>query len=346
MPTKLPAKPKKADSANPKPTTTTKPRAKRRAKSHKLIVILNPKSGSAGDDFRERIEAALNEHGADFEILETEPEKGGRDIAETAVENGATHILACGGDGTIMGVVNGIAKQVVEGEEDKRPILSIIPGGTANLMAAALDIPTDLDEAIEIALHGRDITIDLGKCRDEYFALGLGLGLTERLVSQASVKEKEKFGKLAYVKAMLMELGARPVTFTFKLDKRSSKRSRGVAIVVANSGTIGGKLYFAPRAKMDDGYLDLCILHRFRIWDAFRLRVRSLLGSMPEDRAVSFYQAKRIEIRSNPPLDLQIDGEVVDMHTPLVVEVIEKALRVRVKEEAEIPSFHDKKEEE
>jgi diacylglycerol kinase (ATP) len=330
--------------AGSKPNTSARSKAQQPATTHKLTVILNPKSGSAGDDFKERIETALKDKGADFEILETDPELGGREVAEKAVEQGATHILACGGDGTIMDVVNGIAKQVVEDEDDNRPILSIIPGGTANLLAAALEIPKELDEAIDIALNGRDTMIDLGKCRDSYFALGLGLGLTERLVSQASAQEKEKFGKLAYVKAMAMELGAKPVTFTFKLDKRSSKRSRGVAIVIANSGTIGGKLQFAPRAKMNDGVLDLCILHRFRLLDAFRLMLRSILGSMPSDRAVSFYQAKRIEIHSNPPLDLQIDGEVVDMKTPLVVEIIEKAIRVRVKQEAEIGETTPQKE--
>lgn len=55
-----------------------------------------------------------------------------------------------------------------------------------------------------------------------------------------------------------------------------------------------------------------------------------LMRRVREDRAVSFYQAKRIAIRSNPPLDLQIDGEVVDMQTPLVCEVAPRALKVHV----------------
>lgn len=320
-----------------------RPRAKKTsaAQPPKLVAILNPKSGSAGDDFRQRVETELQKHDVEFEILETDPEKGGREVAAQAVQNGARHIVACGGDGTIMSVVNGVAREVAEGEDaggeiDSRPILSIIPGGTANLLAAALEIPTDLEKAVEIAVNGTDKTIDLGRCGDDFFALGLGLGLTEKLVSQASAQQKEKLGKMAYVVAMMREIGAKPVTFSFKLDKRASKRAKGVAIVVANSGTIGGKLHFAPRARMDDGYLDLCILHRFRIRDAFRLILRSILGNMPSDRAVSFYQAKRIEIRSNPPLDLQIDGEVVDMKTPLVVEVVKSALRVRVPSESEV----------
>ena len=59
-------------------------------------------------------------------------------------------------------------------------------------------------------------------------------------------------------------------------------------------------------------------------------KTAAFFGGLQRDRAVSFYQARRIEIRSDPPLDLQIDGEVVDLMDPLVVEVLPRALRVRV----------------
>ena len=129
---------------------------------------------------------------------------------------------------------------------------------------------------------------------------------------------------------MLKELGARPVTFTLKRGGKKSQRKRGVAIVIANTGEIGGKMKFAPDARMDDGLLDVCILHRFFLRDVLRLMFNMLLGRVREDRMVSFYQVRRVEIRSDPPLDLQIDGEVVDMQTPLVCEVVPRALKVRV----------------
>lgn len=297
----------------------------------KVIVIINPASSSTDAEFRPQIEKALQAHGANFEMRETTPEINGGALATEALQNGATHLLACGGDGTVMMVVNGLANHVANGEADAPPItLAIIPGGTANLLAAALQIPTDLEAALEVALGSEERVIDLGRCGEHWFALGLGLGLTERLVSQTSAQEKERFGKLAYAWAMLEELGARPQTFEFKLDAKPWRRVRGVAIVIANAGTIGGGLRFAPKAQMDDGKLDLCILHRFYFHDFLRMMARGLLGQLQRDRAVSFYQAARIEIRSNPPLDLQIDGEEVKESTPLVAEVKPGALRVRV----------------
>lgn len=299
---------------------------------NKLIVIINPKSGDGDDHFREDVEKALKQSGAEYEIRETKPDLSGEKLAQQAIEAGARDIVACGGDGTIMSVVNGIAKSQTEsGHNDCT--LSIVPGGTANLVATALQIPIDIEAAIACAAGQTcdERTIDLGRCEQYYFVLGAGIGLTERLVSKTSSKEKEKLGKLAYVKSMLGDLGVRPHRIRFKLDGRRSKLTRGVAVVVANAGTIGGKLEFAPQAKMDDGVLDLCILHSFGFRDLVRMIWHSLTGQLERDRSISFYQAKRIEILTEPPQRIQIDGEPEeDLKLPLVCEVVPSALRVRV----------------
>ena len=298
----------------------------------KLIVIINPKSGKGDDSFRADVEKALEKSGATYEIRETKPNLSGEELARKAVEEGASDIVVCGGDGTVMSVVNGIARAQNESETSDCT-LSIVPGGTANLVATALEIPIDIEEAAACAAGGKceERTIDLGRCEQYYFVLGVGVGLTERVISKTSSKEKETIGKLAYVKSMLEDLGARPHGIKFKLDGRSSKRARGVAIVIANAGTIGGKLDFAPDARMDDGKLDLCILHSFGLGDLLRIVWNSLRGNLERDRSVSFFQAKRIEIETTPPLRVQVDGELEeDLTLPLTAEVVPKALRVRV----------------
>lgn len=295
-----------------------------------IVAVLNPKAGSADDDFRESIETELQSGGADFEICDTDPEKGAFPAVEKALQNGVTQIIACGGDGTIMSAVNALARL----EKEPKTIFSIIPGGTANLLAQALGIPDTVPEATEIALRGRDRLIDLGQCGDDFFALGLGLGLTEKLVSGTSAEEKEKLGRLAYAKAMFAEMGQKPHRFTFQLDGGAEQKSAGVALVIANAGEISGSWKFAPDAEMDDGKLDLCILHRLGIRDLARLFWRGLFGNIEDDRVVSFFQAATIELTTDPPLDLQIDGEVVDTKPPLKVEVRPKALKVRVSQES------------
>lgn len=299
---------------------------------NKLIIIINPKSGDGDDNFRADVEKAFKENGANHEIRETKPDLSGEELAQQAMKEGARDIVACGGDGTIMSVVNGIAKTQTESGNDDCT-LSIVPGGTANLVATALQIPIDIKESVACAAgkKSEERTIDLGRCEKYYFVLGVGVGLTERVISKTSSKEKEALGKLAYVKSMLGDIGARPHSIKFKLDERSSKRARGVAIVIANAGTIGGKLDFAPRARMDDGVLDLCILHSFGARDLVRIIWHSLTGKLEKERSVSFYQAKRIEIETDPPQRVQVDGELEeDLKLPLFAEVVPKALRVRV----------------
>jgi len=292
------------------------------------IAIVNPKSGSAGDDFCGAIQAALEARGVSHEIRATTAERGGDVLAREAIDAGATNIIACGGDGTVMACVNGLGQ--IGGGADTRATLGIVPGGTANLLATALEIPRgDIEAAIETIISGHDTVIDLGRCGENLFALGVGLGLTERLVSKASAKEKKVIGKWAYVRAMLTELGTRPTSFELMLDGRAV-REHGVALVVANAGEIGGKLNFAPDAQMDDGVLDVCVLRRFHFRDAVRMLWKTLFADIREDRAVEFYTAESIEITTDPPLNLQIDGEEVDQQTPLGIKICPKALKIRV----------------
>ena len=235
--------------------------------------------------------------------------------------------MACGGDGTVTAVVNGLGANE-EGVTDIS--LTIVPGGTANLVAAALGIPTDPEEAVGLAFEGADRVVDLGRRDDTLFVLGVGVGLTERLVSQASADAKERIGRWAYLFAMLKELGARPHRFELLLDGGERVTSRGVAIVIANTGEMGHGLRFAPDARLDDGLLDVCVLRHFGAGDLLRFGARTLTGRLREDRALDFYQSRRVELRADPPLEVQIDGEPVEAKTPIVAEAIPGALRVRV----------------
>lgn len=289
-----------------------------------FAIIINPGGGNSDDDFAAKIRDGFSASGRSFLCLETDAEKGATPAVEEALTKGVSMIVVCGGDGTVMGAVNAL------GKSESDATLAIIPGGTANLLATALHIPTDMEKALEIALNGEIQSIDLGDCEGTLFALGLGLGLTEKLISQTSSEEKERWGKLAYAKALLSELGARPHQFSFKLDEGETQTARGVAVIIANAGDAGGSLKFAPDAQMDDGKLDLVILHRFEPKDAVRLLWNGLCGKLERDRVVSTFQATKISIESDPPLDLQIDGEEVELRPPLVTQARPGALKVKV----------------
>lgn len=298
-----------------------------------IALILNPGSGSNDEEFAHKVRAALDASGRPFICLETDPEQGAAPAVEKAVASAVHTIVVGGGDGTVMSAVNAL------GKADADIKLAIVPGGTANLLARALSVPLDVEGAMAAALDGDERRIDLGACGQTLFALGLGLGLTEKLVSGASAEEKERLGKWAYVKALLEEVGARPSAFTYTVDEETEQTAHGVAVVVANAGTLSGKIEFAPGAKMDDGKLDLVILHRLNVRDFGRLAWKSVFGEVKSDRAMTCVAGKTLQIKSNPPLDLQIDGETVELRPPLRVEVRPGALRVAVPSEEQKTSF-------
>ena len=292
-----------------------------------IVAILNPASGGSDDGFREEIEAALRSRGEAFEIRETTEDRDGAALAREARAQGVRRLLACGGDGTVTAAINGLGPNEAEGS----PVaLTIVPGGTANLVAAALGIPEGVEDAVALCFDGEDRDVDLGRWNDTLFALGIGVGLTERLVSEASAEAKARFGRWAYVLAMLKELGTRPHSFELRLDGGEPIRDRGVAVVIANTGEMGHGMSFAPDARLDDGRLDVCVLRRFGPLDFVRLGFRTLTGGLREDRAMAFHQAARVDLRADPPLEVQIDGEPLEARTPIVAEAIPGALRVRV----------------
>ena len=130
------------------------------SRNERVVVILNPASGSSDDGYRAGIEESLRARGAEFEIRETTPERDGRVLAREAQAEGAALVLACGGDGTVTAAINGLGAAEPGGQ---RAALGIVPGGTANLVAAALGIPTEVEAAVAAALEGKEREIDLGR---------------------------------------------------------------------------------------------------------------------------------------------------------------------------------------
>lgn len=289
-----------------------------------LTVIVNPKSGSVKAETEQTIQQALEERGVRHTVLEIKEGTDAQHLTRQAIEKGAQHIVASGGDGTVMAVMNGILKS------GKDVLLSVSPGGTANLIAGALGVPGTIEDAIKTALFGPEKRVDVAKCADRYLALGVGIGLAEKLVSGTDEAVKHQIGRFAYAMAALKELGARPRRFRLVPSEGDPVEVPAVGIVVANVGGIGQRLKFAPDAKVDDGLLDVCVLHRLGFLDALRLAWKAILGGLEDDRAVSYYQWPSVRIESQRRWPVQIDGEEVDLATPLTIEVVPQSVRMTV----------------
>ncbi len=308
----------------------------------KVHVIANPASAR-----REPILKTLNDTlrpaGIYWQISVTHAAGEGTSLARQAIENGADLIAAYGGDGTIKDVAGALVGTDI-------PLL-ILPAGTGNLVATALDIPGGLGA---IGRAARKITaksfqtkaVDVGKMGDQYFLLRAGCGFETGVLQDASRDLKKQFGKWAYVFASVKALQEIPVAeYTITLDDKETMKGRGVACAVANAGILGiGKLTLSRSIDLDDGKLDVILLRTAHI-DGILELARMIMGVEGENMQqaetevepnldasdlVSHWQAQKVCIESDPVQDIQADGDLTAARTPQTIEVLPRALHIVV----------------
>ena len=186
---------------------------------------------------------------------------------------------------------------------------------------------------MEAGFGGRDRTIDLARVEGAggtWFAAMAGIGLDAAVVAAAGEQLKRRFGWAAYAAAGMRKLTVPSHEFTVCLDDAEPLRRRARSVVVANAGLLPGGFTLLPRARLDDGLLDVGILAPSGAWDWIRLAGRVLARDRRPDRALQRLQAGRVRISANAVLPRQVDGEIVPPGRALSVCVCPRALTVRL----------------
>lgn len=230
-------------------------------------------------------------------------------------------VVAVGGDGTVFSVVPVISKYDIK--------LGIIPCGTANLFAAGLFIPANIDKAIDILFTGNSTRVDIGKAGEQYFALRVGVGYDADVVNGAHSWVKDKLGYLAYfiegVKSSFhLSLKKMKVTIDGKLFEVNAN-----SIIVANSGNMFRNIFkIAPHCSTVDGKLDVFILMSKNFGDFLKVLWQIITKSHASNSSVMYEQGHNIKIETLNT-NTHIDGEPVK-RSYLDIWVIPKALKVQV----------------
>ncbi|MGI8924856.1 MAG: diacylglycerol/lipid kinase family protein [Fimbriimonadales bacterium] len=288
-----------------------------------IAVILNVKAG-AGQNRRGEIERAFVDSGLAYRVLEAGDQRTAEEAAAEAINEGIDHLCACGGDGTVAKVVNAVMKS---GRRDL--LVSIVPMGTANLIAEVLGIPSEIQAAVKALRAGAVREIDVGRIDEHYFVLGMGIGATERFVTQTGDGSKKRLGRLAYVVSLLRQTGAPLYQLQVEVDGKEVSPHHAEASTLANFwGTTHLKLLTDSCA--DDGKMELLVNERLTRWGLVRLIWYGLWGQLQRDEDVKVYQGASFRIGTEPSLPIQLDGNETDLRTPGNVEVLQRALRVCV----------------
>ncbi len=291
----------------------------------KLLVIYNPQAGGGrAAKLLAPIKQYLNSHSAEVRILLTERSGHAVELASQTDFTEYQGIIASGGDGTLFEVLNGY----MNNPSRQKPPLGLIPNGTGNAFMKELGLQEkDWQQAIDIIIAQQSKLLDIGRFQCEgsqhYFINMVGLGFVSQ-VAQAAIPLKW-LGNGAYTAATLQKLvalKAQPLKLT--LDGKSFER-QGVFVEVANSRFTGTRFLMAPRAKLDDGLLDVVLLNSISRLKLLRLFTSIYDGSHINYPEIEYLQAEKIEVIESRPNRLIPDGEVLGQ-SPVSFQCLAKAV--------------------
>ncbi|MEX2569703.1 MAG: diacylglycerol kinase family protein [Gemmatimonadota bacterium] len=294
----------------------------------RTLVILNPAAGQADPArVRRQIGGAFAVREASFDIVATTAAGDAERLAREAASLGYRAVVAAGGDGTVAEVITGLAETTVP--------LGIIPQGTANLVAANLGIPGDIERAVDAVLHGTPVPMDVGQLENgRYFALIAGAGWDAEVMRSATRELKDRLGFGAYLLAALRKV-ATPPSALFRITADGQEfRIRAATVLVANVGQIFHAMLplqfkIAPATSISDGMLDICIFAPRTLPDVATVLWKVASKRYVGDQRMIYLQAREIRIEADPPVVAQVDGDVSG-ETPLVARAIPGGVHVLV----------------
>ena len=233
-------------------------------------------------------------------------------------------VIAAGGDGTLNEIVHGL----MDLSAVTRPILGIVPLGTANDFATGCGIPGDPAKALALSMKGEAVPIDVGKANDNWFINAASSGFGAEITATTSPELKRLFGSAAYtVMGAILAINLHHYQGKLLLPGREITGSGPVAIV-GNGRQTGGGLQIAPRACIDDGLLDVLVVRQ--ISPTALLAVARELQHLPSDgEYISYWQTPWLEVHPEEAMPVNLDGEPLSF-TAVRYEAVPKAIQLIV----------------
>ena len=308
------------------------------------LLIVNPKSagGSTRDNWS-AIASDVRTHFGPFQVAFTKSAGDGTRLAKEAAIAGREFIIACGGDGTINEVANGI----FESGEDVE--FGVLPSGTGGDFRRSLGIPQSTREAARAIRNGKSKLIDVGRITfqdhnnetaSRYFlnvsSFGLAASIIERVKSNKALDWLPLGGvrgRASFALSTLQEVvGLDPVTVRVRIDNGEERSLQTVNFCVANARYFGGGMMIAPDAKLNDGFLDLVNIGDIRTAKVILNAYALYNGTHTNLSEVKSSRVQKIDVwplGKNDEIHIEVDGELPGK-LPAVYEIIPNALRVRV----------------
>ena len=291
-------------------------------KIRSIHIIINPAAG-IGESILPIINASMKEADIKWEASITHQVGDAVQYAKAAVKDRVDALAVYGGDGTLREAISGLIGSEIP--------LVILPGGSANVMATELGLPTDLKEACKLLSHGslKTKTIDVGQFDKHYFIIGISLGFEADVVKGADRETKNKIGIFAYLFSAIAALKkTKKAVYHLKIDGQEHE-VQGFMCLITNTGNLGfSNISFDKHIDVSDGLLDVVVVRKANL-SLFKLMVITLIKRERPDNLelVEHWQGKDISVSSSSKQSVQCDGEVLEK-IPLHIKIIPGAIKV------------------
>jgi diacylglycerol kinase (ATP) len=242
-----------------------------------------------------------------------------------AVDEGADLVFVWGGDGMVQQCIDALASRPVT--------IAIVPAGTANLLATNLGIPKDIEQAVEIGLHGARRRLDVGVVNGERFAVMAGAGMDAMMIRDADAGLKDRIGRLAYVWTGIKNLGKSRTRVTVKLEGNLWFKGMAGCLLVGNVGSLFGGITVFDDAQPDDGFLEVGLVTAKSTLQWLRALSRTAVARADGSPFVQTTRARELTVRFDRPMPYEVDGGDRPPTKRLKIRVEPAAVTVCVPEE-------------
>lgn len=293
------------------------------------LLLVNPAAGGGrASKILPEVREFARKSGWQVEICVTESPDDLAAQAQKAAQAGRKRILVLGGDGTFQVLVNALMAF-------PEVVLSVIPAGGGNDLAAALGLPADPLQAAALLLQGETCYLDAVRVRtsdgkERLYTGGGGLGLDAEAARYASGVYRNMPGRLRYVLAAIRALfGFHAIRVSIRMEGSNAQSFDATALLVGvlNTPSYGAGLCLAPHAKTDDGKLDLVLLDDLRASEILTLLPALLSRGELRTKRVRRFRVERVSIETDRPCWFHGDGELMGT-TPVEVSVVPRAVRI------------------
>src|SRR6266513_5885976 len=286
--------------------------------SRNVHLILNGKV--VGNDALRAAVARQREVGHRIEVQVTGEKGDARRFVSAAGQ--VDVLIAAGGDGTLNEIVHCLMDLTI----NARPILGVVPLGTANDFATGCAIPRDPEKALALCLEAEAVAIDVGKANERWFLNAASAGFGAHVTATTSPDLKRLLGPAAYtVMGAILAINVRQYHGRVILPDREIIGSGPVAII-GNGRQTGGGIQVAPRAFINDGLLDVLIVRQIPA-TALLTAARELQQLSSDGEDISYWQTPWVEVHSEEVIPVNLDGEPVAFSS-VRYETVSKSIRV------------------